>query len=138
MTQGIISLTNYYCNINNRSGEYFFLLPRRISQDLVENAFSRIRVAIGHARLDHITTFNATVEVNMMKEVKVTERTAKRRNAAGALNEQDATAISPPIDENCFEYTNKSKLESLARRNLSYTKPKSFVIQNGIKKFKCV
>jgi hypothetical protein len=69
----------------------------------------------------------------MMKEVKVTERTAKRRNAAGALNEQDATAISPPIDENCFEYTNKSKLESLARRNLSYTKPKSFVYKTVLK-----
>lgn len=85
MIQGIVSLTNYYCNLNNNAGEYFFLLPRRISQDLVGNASARIIVAIGHARLDHITTFNACVEVSMMKEAKTNLRAAKRRNAAGAI-----------------------------------------------------
>ena len=69
MVQGIISITKYYCNTNNNSGEFFCFLPRRISQDLVENAFARIRLAIGHARLDHSTTFNARTQVNMLKEV---------------------------------------------------------------------
>lgn len=33
MIQGIISMTNYYCNSNNNTGKFFFFLPRRISQD---------------------------------------------------------------------------------------------------------
>ena len=106
MIQSLIAITNHYCNLNNNTGEYFFFLPRRISQDLVENAFSRIRVAIGHGRLDHITTFNACTEVNMMKEVKISERSSKRRNAAGALIENTdsnkdnlmMTALSMPLN----------------------------------------
>ena len=36
MIQGLISMTKYYCSSNNNSWKYFFFLPRRISQDLVE------------------------------------------------------------------------------------------------------
>ena len=105
MTLSIIALTNYYCNMNNIIGEHFFLLPRRISQDLVENTFSRIRLAIGHARLDHVSTFNAIVEVNMIKEVKSNIRVAKKGNAGGCISE--IAFNNDNAESDCIEYAKK-------------------------------
>ena len=132
MVQGIIALTNHYCDIQNSASRYFFLLPRRISQDLVENAFSKIRLAIGHARLDHITTYNAVVEVNAIKETKASTRSMQKRNAAGAVEECKLND-----EENCVEYASDCKKESLNRRLLYYNKdnPFKWSIQNGIKLF---
>ena len=140
MIQGIISMTNYYCNSNNNTGNFFFFLPRRISQDLVENAFSRIRVAIGHARLDHSTTFNACTEVNMMKEVKASERSLKKRNAAGALDEIKENLDINASQDNCLEYASKCKKSSLDRKKIIYNNLNNFnwSLVNGIKKMKLV
>ena len=136
MIQGIISLTTYYCNLNNSSGEYFFFLPRRISQDLVENAFARIRVAIGHARLDHITTFNACVEVNMMKEVKTNIRAAKKRNAAGANDDVDDIPLNVVDPNDCIEYAAKYRKQTLEKKGKKYNPSKAFAwkIENGFVK----
>ena len=111
MIESLIAITNRYCNLNNNTGELFFFLPRRISQDLIENAFSRIRVAIGHGRLDHITTFNACTEVNMIKEVKISERSLKRRNAAGA---QIEILYS---NKDCLSYDDSIEYASNCRKN---------------------
>ena len=121
MVQGIIALTTYYCNNKNNASRYFFFLPRRISQDLVENAFSRIRLAIGHARLDHITTYNAIVEVSAIKETKASTRSMQKRNAAGAMEE-----YKPDDVENCVEYASSRIKESLNRRHLYYNEDNPF------------
>ena len=44
MVKSIIQMTEYYCNDCNDS---VYFLPGRISQDLVENGFSKIRLATG-------------------------------------------------------------------------------------------
>ena len=136
MIQGLISMTKYYCNSNNNSGKHFFFLPRRISQDLVENAFSRIRVAIGHARLDHCTTFNACVEVNMIKEVKASERSLKKRNAAGAHAEIENDSNNNYNYDNCIEYATKFKKNSFERKKIIYNNSNKFswTLVDGIKK----
>ena len=133
MTQSIIALTYHYTKKNNTIGEHFFLLPRRISQDLVENAFSRIRLATGHARLDHISTFNAIVEVNMIKEVKPNMRAAKKRNAGGC---PEITSHDNSIEDNCIEYAKKFREESAAYKTSIYksNKPYSWVLINGVAK----
>lgn len=134
MTLSIIALTNYYCNTNNIIGEHFFLLPRRISQDLVENAFSRIRLAIGHARLDHISTFNAIVEVNMIKEVKTNMRVAKKRNAGGCISE--IVSNSDSVENDCIEYAKHFRDKSASYKTTIYkkNKPYKWVIINGLSK----
>jgi hypothetical protein len=132
MVQGIIALTTYYCNNKTNASRYFFFLPRRISQDLVENAFSRIRLAIGHGRLDHITTYNAIVEVSAIKETKASTRSMQKRNAAGATEE-----YKPDDVENCIEYASDCIKESLNRRHLYYNvdDPFKWSTLNGIKSF---
>ena len=67
MINGIIGLTEYYCRAGIEINKPVYFLPRRISQDLVENGFSRIRLAIGHGRLDHRTTSSAITKVNTGK-----------------------------------------------------------------------
>lgn len=84
MLTGIIQMTEYYCSKKNRDDTATYFLPRRISQDLVENGFSRIRLSVGHGRLDHKSTMAACVNVNVMKEVKSSSRSMKKRNANGS------------------------------------------------------
>jgi hypothetical protein len=100
MIEGIVGLTEYYCRKGIENNHFVFFLPRRISQDLVENGFSRIRLAIGHGRLDHRTTSAAITKVNMVKEIKSSERSSKKRNASGQLVINDVT----DLDEHCTEY----------------------------------
>ncbi len=136
MIQGIISITKYYCSTNNNSGEFFCFLPRRISQDLVENAFARIRVAIGHARLDHSTTFNACIQVNMMKEVKVSERATKKRNAAGANNDVEELSVVNASTDDSISYAANWRKNNAVRKNLIYNNSNRIIwtLVNGIKK----
>ena len=82
MIKAIIQMTEYYCCTDTTNTPLFFL-PRRISQDLVENGFSKIRLAIGHGRLDHRTTAAACLKVNLVKEINTKNRNAKKRNASG-------------------------------------------------------
>ena len=77
MIEGIIGLTEYYCRKGIETEKPVYFLPRRISQDLFENGFSRIRLAIGHGRLDHGTTSSAITKVNTGKEMKSCERLSK-------------------------------------------------------------
>ena len=107
MVQGIIALTTYYCNNKTDASRYFLILPRRIIQDLVENVFSRIRLAIGHGRLDHITTYNAIIEVSAIKETKASTRSMQKRNAAGATEEYKHDDV-----DNCIEYASDCINES--------------------------
>ena len=102
---------------------------------MVENAFSRIRVAIGHARLDHCTTFNACTEVNMMK---ASERALNKRNAASAITENEENLDSNASNDNCLEYASKWKKKSLDRKNNIYSNSNklSWSLQNGIKKLR--
>ena len=67
MVKSIIQMTEYYCGNCNDLEHSVHFLPRRISQDLVENGFSKIRLAIGHGRLDHRTTAAACTKINLMK-----------------------------------------------------------------------
>ena len=77
MINAIIQMTEYYCCRETLQTELFFL-PRRISQDLVENGFSKIRLAIGHGRLDHRTTAAACVKANLVKEINTANRNSKK------------------------------------------------------------
>jgi hypothetical protein len=135
MIESLIAITNHYCNLNNNTGEYFFFLPRCISQDLVENAFSRIRVAIGHGRLDHITTFNACTEVNMIKEVKISERSLKRRNAAGAQIEILNSNKDCLSYDDSIEYASNCRKNSFKNRIQMYGNSKKLIwkVVNGVK-----
>ena len=114
----------------------YFFLPRRISQDLVGNAFSRIRVAIGHARLDHSITFNACTEVNMMKEVRASVRSLNKRNAAGAITEIKENLDINASHDKCLEYASKWKIKSLDSKNIIDNTLNKFnwSLVNGIKK----
>ena len=76
-------MTEYYCCRDTLQTELFFL-PRRISQDLVENGFSKIRLAIGHGRLDHRTTAAACVKVNLVKK-SILQGEIQKRNASGCV-----------------------------------------------------
>jgi hypothetical protein len=91
MVKAIISMTEYYCLKSKDSDTPVYFLPRRISQDLVENGFPKIRLATQHGRLDHKTTANACVKVNLIKEIKSSDRSRKKRNASGCVN----------LDEKC-------------------------------------
>ena len=135
MIQSLIAITNHYCNLNNNTGDYFFFLPRRISQDLVENTFSRIRVAIGHGRLDHITTFNACTEVNMIKEIKISERSSKRRNAAGGQIEKINSNKDYLSYDDSIEYASKCRKKSFKNRSVIHENSNKLIwkIVNGIK-----
>ena len=77
MVKSIIQMTEYYCSNCNELEHSVYFLPRRISQDLVENGFSKIRLAIGHGRLDHRTTAAACTKVNLIKEVNASDRNRK-------------------------------------------------------------
>ena len=102
MIRAIIQMTEYYCCRKNRDTSLFFL-PRRISQDLVENGFSKVRLAIGHGRLDHGTTAAACLKVNLVKEVNTTNRNMKKRNASGCKVDADIPEMK--IQETpCTEY----------------------------------
>lgn len=109
MVSGIIQLTKYYCSISKQSGKFMFFLPRRISQDLVENHFSRVKLAIGHMRMDHKNTYAACGEVARMKEIKSDIRSMKKRNVSN-MNEKNFDQ-EEFVDELCIEHAkNKRKL----------------------------
>lgn len=80
-------MTEYYCKKSSEGSIPKYFLPHRISQDLVENSFSKIRLAIGHGRLDHRTTAAACAKVNLIKEVNTSDRNRKKRNASGCIVE---------------------------------------------------
>ena len=95
MVKAIISMTEYYCSKSKDTDTPVYFLPRRISQDLVENGFSKIRLATQHGRLDHKTTANACVKVNLIKKIKSSDRNRKKRNASGCVsNEKCNTEIT--------------------------------------------
>ena len=79
MVIGIINLTETYRTSTDEKNPTIYFLPRRISQDLVENGFLRIRMAEGHGRLDHRSTIAAAIKVNTMKKVKSNDRSRKKR-----------------------------------------------------------
>ena len=101
-------MTEYYCSKDNKNSTATYFLPRRISQDLVENGFSRIRLNVGHGRLDHKSTMAACVNVNVMKEVKYSSRSTNKRNANGSQKiSSDETPNNPQIL--CTEYAKNMK-----------------------------
>ena len=108
MVKSIIQMTEYYCSNYNDLGHSVYFLSRRISQDLVENGFSKIRLAIGHGRLDHRTTAAACTKVNLIKEVNTSERNRKKRNSGRCLEDPTLINKNNPIS------LNKKNLQSNA------------------------
>lgn len=131
MIEGMIGLTEYYCrrSIDNKESVYF--MPRRISQDLVENGFSRIRLAIGHGRLDHRTTSSAITRVSMVREIKNCDRLNKKRNASG---ESVTVNNQTDMDEICTEHATNRILKARADRALIFNEktPFRWIKENGI------
>jgi hypothetical protein len=80
MLQGIIQMTKFYCNLQMSLNRTIYFIPRRISQDLVENGFARIRLGTKHCRLDHITTSSSCTKISVSKEVKSSERSHRKRD----------------------------------------------------------
>jgi hypothetical protein len=135
MIEGIIGLTEYYCRKGVQAKKAVYFLPRRISQDLVENGFSRIRLAIGHGRLDHRTTSSAITKVNTGKETKSCERLNKKRNASG---ESVRVEVKEDTDELCTEYAAKRLFEARKARSLIFDEilPFVWIKVNGIEVLK--
>ena len=119
-------MTEYYCSDCNDS---VYFLPRKISQDLVENGFSKIRLAIGHGRLDHRTTASACTKVNLIKEVNTSERNRKKRNSGGCLkgpmNEDKNDPISNDKNEpivQCTDYAILRMNDARKRKEMDFDK----------------
>ena len=124
MINGIIGLTENYCRTGIEINKPVYFLPRRISQDLVENGFSRIRLAIGHGRLDHRTTSSAITKVNTGKEIKSCERSNKKRNASG---ESITVEVKDDTGEVCTEYAVKRLFDARVARSLIFNEKLPFV-----------
>ena len=131
MVRGIIYLSEYYCGRKNINDVPVYFLPRRISQDLVENGFSRIRLAVGHGRLDHKSTLAATVEVNLMKEIKCHDRSIRKRNANSSI--KDNSEEKSNSEELCTEYAKNLRKKILAEKSLLFnqTNPYTWMIKDG-------
>lgn len=131
MIEGIIGLTEFYCRRGIEINRPVYFLPRRISQDLVENGFSRIRLAIGHGRLDHRTTSSAITKVNTIKEIKCCDRSNKKRNASGESIRED---IKGDADELCTEYASTRLLDARKARSLVFDEdqPFTWIKKNGV------
>lgn len=118
MVKSIIQMTEYYCKKSSEGSKPKYFLPRRISQDLVENSFSRIRLAIGHGRLDHRTTAAACAKVNLIKEVNTSDRNRKKRNASGCIVESKTSIDNENLT--CTEYPKLRMDEARFRKNLIF------------------
>ena len=132
MVKSIIQMTEYYCNKNCKDSTSKYFLPRRISQDLVENGFSRIRLAIGHGRLDHRTTAAACAKVNLIKEVSTSDRNRKKRNASGCIVESKIAVNNDIIT--CTEYPKLRMDEARSRKKLIFNaiNPFEWVESDGV------
>ncbi len=119
MVSGIIQLTEYYSTRRNDPSKPFFLLPRRISSDLQENHFSKVRLALQHGRMDHKGSFAACAKVNQSKEIKAQGRSMKKRNAGGSLPEGSDNNDQDEI-EICTEYTTKLRKNVIAIKNRDF------------------
>ena len=129
MVSGIIQLTEFYCARRNDMSKPFFLLPRRISQDLQENHFSKVRLALQHGRMDHRETFAACAKVNLMKEIKVQGRTMKKRNAGGSMIE-NADAHNTDIVEICSEYTTNLRVKIMSIKHKEFREIEPYYWKN--------
>ena len=133
MVKSIIHMTEYYCGKSKESKNPVYFLPRRISQDLVENGFSKIRLATEHGRLDHKTTANASIKVNLMKEIKSSDRNRKKRNASGCIKEKNTNEMN--TDEiTCTDVAGQKMNEAKSRKWKLFKESPSIVWKqtNGI------
>jgi hypothetical protein len=107
--------------------------PRRISSDLQENDFSKVRLALQHGRMDHKGSFAACAKVNLSKEVKAQGRTMKKRNAGGSLVEGSDSNYTDEI-EICTEYTTNLRKKIIATKNIDFREeePYRWVRVNGL------
>lgn len=125
MIEGIINLTKYYCSVNTNTKYPVYIICRRISQDNVENAFSRVKLAAGHNRLDHKTTAAACCEINMMKEIKSNDRSNKKRNAGGG--EKSNNNVRVESDSFCTDYASDCRMHAVKMRNKDFVEGNPFV-----------
>ena len=132
MVEGIIHLTRYYCSGNDHTKNPIYIIPRRISQDLVENGFARVRLAASHGRLDHRTTAAACVESNMIKEIKRNDRRNKKRNAGDGDIEEKNVEVAKP-DSKCTEYASECYKAAVKMKNTDFDefKPFTWALENG-------
>ncbi len=103
---------------------------------MVENGFLKIRLAIGHGRLDHRTTAASCTKVNLLKEVNTSERNRKKRNSGGCLKRESIIInkndpISKPLatsnDKNeprvqCTDYAILRMDEARKRKEIAFNK----------------
>ena len=131
MIEGIINLTKYYCSINGHNKYPIYIICRRISQDNVENNFSRVKLAAGHNRLDHKTTAAACSEVNMMKELKSNDRNKKKRNAGGGGKSDNSVNVESHFF--CTDYAADCRLHAVNMRNKDFVEgcPYVWTERNG-------
>ena len=104
----------------------FYIIPRRVSQDNVENSFARIRLAAAHGRLDHRTTAGAVVKTNVMKEVKRSERCNNKRNS-GEINTEEGDVNANGPESLCTEYATQRYDNGLKMRNEDFVSGNPFV-----------
>ena len=73
-----------------------------------------------------------------MKEVKASERSLKKRNAAGAIDELKENLDNNASHDNCLEHASKCKKSSLDRKKVIYNNLNNFnwSLVNGVKKMK--
>lgn len=129
MVSGIIQLTEYYSATRNDLTKPFFLLPRRISQDLQENHFAKIRLSLQHGRMDHKESFAACAKVNLIKEIKSHGRNMRKRNAGGSLVEGTEGQNTDDL-EICSEYTTNLRLGVMNIKNREFREEEPYYWTN--------
>lgn len=102
MIQGLIQLTEYYCDKQIFLGRQVYFILHRFSQDLLENYFAKVRLGARHGRLDHITTSASCTKASVVKELKLSERSIKKRNIEECGKENDNKKLQ--INESFTEY----------------------------------
>ena len=124
MIQGLIQLTEYYCDKQIILGRQVYFILHRFSQDLLENYFAKVRLGARHGRLDHITTSASCTKASVVKELKLSERSIKKRNIEECGKENDNNKLQ--INESFTEYANNKNKEATKIKSMAMNEKTSF------------
>jgi hypothetical protein len=117
MIQGLIQLTEFYCEKQLSIGSQVYFVLHRFSQDLLENYFAKVRLGSKHGRLDHITTSASCSKASVVKELKLSERSIKKRNIENCDKENDNKQV--PNNESFTEFAIIKREEAIKRKSMA-------------------
>ena len=142
MVQGIIQMTQFHCEKSISNGKEIYFIPRRISQDLVENGFATIKLGAKHGRLDHATTSASCVKSAVVKQLSISARNIKKRNIDECNKENENSNVNTEkmkYEKEMLIKNNKNEINSdtdetfadcVARSKKNATKRKNDLFDN--------